>query len=116
MDWELLAASEFWFTILKWVGVTYLTLLGIALLRSARSMVPLLEPATNATDVSASAVFVRCFVVAAIDFIVMLFYAGFGTQVTKLLRSSAVTWVDRGCGSALLILAGAMAFYRRASN
>jgi homoserine/homoserine lactone efflux protein len=34
------AASEFWFTVLKWFGVTYLTLLGVALSRSARSMVP----------------------------------------------------------------------------
>lgn len=30
----LLAASEFWFSVLKWVGVTYLAWLGLQLLRS----------------------------------------------------------------------------------
>jgi threonine/homoserine/homoserine lactone efflux protein len=30
----LLAASEFWFSVVKWVGVAYLTFLGIMLLRS----------------------------------------------------------------------------------
>jgi threonine/homoserine/homoserine lactone efflux protein len=30
----LLAASEFWFTVLKWVGVGYLAFLGLVMLRS----------------------------------------------------------------------------------
>jgi len=34
----LLAASEFWFTVLKWVGVAYLAFLGVAMLRSGGSL------------------------------------------------------------------------------
>ena len=55
-------------------------------------------------------------VFAAIDFAVMLGYAGFGAQAAKFLRSSAAVWLDRICGGVLLALAGTMALYRRASN
>src|SRR5688572_31536475 len=34
----LLAASEFWFSVVKWVGVAYLAHLGIRLLRSTGSL------------------------------------------------------------------------------
>jgi threonine/homoserine/homoserine lactone efflux protein len=59
----LLAASEFWFSVVKWVGAAYLAWLGIRLLRSRGG----LDPAGAATDGVAStprAVFVRSFLVA----------------------------------------------------
>jgi threonine/homoserine/homoserine lactone efflux protein len=34
----LLAASEFWFTVLKWLGVAYLMFLGVMMLRSTGSL------------------------------------------------------------------------------
>jgi threonine/homoserine/homoserine lactone efflux protein len=55
-------------------------------------------------------------VFAAIDFVVMLSYAGFGAQAAKFLRSSAAMWIDRICGGTLLALAGTMALYRRTAN
>lgn len=36
----LLAASEFWFTVVKWLGIAYLAHVGIALLRSTGQGVP----------------------------------------------------------------------------
>jgi threonine/homoserine/homoserine lactone efflux protein len=55
-------------------------------------------------------------VFAGIDFMVMLAYAVIGARAVKLLRQRAVQWMDRGCGAALLALAGSLAFYRRATN
>ena len=52
-------------------------------------------------------------VFAAIDFAVMLGYAGFGAQAAKFLRSSAAVWLDRIAARAA---AGTMALYRRASQ
>jgi threonine/homoserine/homoserine lactone efflux protein len=148
----LLAASEFWFSIVKWIGVAYLAFLGVALLRSGGSVATALDKVSKAAQMSARAMFVRCFLVAAtnpkgylffsaflpqfidpaspqipqyftlacvfaaIDFAVMLGYAGFGAQAAKFLRSSAAVWLDRICGGVLLALAGTMALYRRASN
>src|ERR1700749_3331725 len=34
----LLATSEFWFSVVKWVGVAYLAILGVMLLRSKGSL------------------------------------------------------------------------------
>ena len=42
----LLAASEFWFSVVKWVGVGYLAFLGVMLLRSKGS----LDQSLNAAD------------------------------------------------------------------
>jgi threonine/homoserine/homoserine lactone efflux protein len=53
---------------------------------------------------------------SAIDFVVMLSYAGFGAQAARFLRSSAAAWLDRMCGGALLVLAGSMTLYRRTVN
>jgi threonine/homoserine/homoserine lactone efflux protein len=148
----LLAASEFWFTVVKWIGVFYLAFLGVVLLRSGGSVATALDKVSAAAAMPARAMFVRCFLVAAtnpkgylffsaflpqfiypaspqlpqyatlacvfaaIDFAVMLGYAGFGAQAARFLRSSAAVWLDRICGGVLLALAGTMALYRRASN
>jgi threonine/homoserine/homoserine lactone efflux protein len=88
------------------------------------------DKASAATEMSAQAMFVRCFFVAATNSPIRnaglcvcgdrpggdLAYAGFGAQAARLLRSSATVWSDRICGGVLLALAGTMALYRRASN
>ena len=60
----LLAASEFWFSVVKWVGVAYLAYLGVRLLRSKGTFtVP--GDSTPAERPSGRAVFLRSFLVAA---------------------------------------------------
>ena len=58
----LLAASEFWFSVVKWIGVAYLVYLGIMLLRSKGK----LGEVKDLEDARASrrAVFMKCFIVA----------------------------------------------------
>ena len=55
-------------------------------------------------------------VFCAMDFAVMFAYAFTGAKAVRLLKASAVLWIDRACGGALLALAGSLAFYRRADN
>jgi threonine/homoserine/homoserine lactone efflux protein len=59
----LLAASEFWFNVLKWLGVVYLAWLGLAMIRSQGS---LSSPATVQDDGRGTArrLFQRSFLVA----------------------------------------------------
>ena len=52
-------------------------------------------------------------VFAALDFAVMFAYAVIGARAVRLLRASAVKWLDRVCGGALLALAASLAVYRR---
>ena len=59
----LLAASEFWFSVVKWIGVAYLAYLGIRMLRSKGTLkVPNEDSST--TRPSSRAIFVRSFFVA----------------------------------------------------
>lgn len=149
----LLAASEFWFSVIKWIGVGYLAYLGVRLLRSKGTL-----PLPNLQQASAGAaqarpgrraIFLRSFLVAvtnpkgylffsaflpqfidpgaaqvpqyvalaltfaAIDFAVMLAYAGAGARAVRLLHARGVLWLDRACGGALLALAGSLALVRR---
>lgn len=145
----LLAASEFWFTVLKYAGAVYLAWLGWRLLRSQGGLqVPAAGEAEDARG-SARALFGRSFLVAvtnpkgylfcsallpqfidpaaaqapqyltisivfaALDFAVMFAYAVIGARAVRLLRASAVKWLDRVCGGALLALAASLAVYRR---
>lgn len=148
----LLAASEFWFSVVKWLGAAYLAFLGIQMLRSTGSIGRALDDAQSAGRTTAKAIFTKSFLVAvtnpkgylffsaflpqfidpsapqaqqymllalifaAIDFIVMVGYAGLGTQAVRVLKTSGAAWLDRICGGALLALAGSLAFYRRAAN
>ncbi len=147
----LLAASEFWFAVLKWVGAVYLAWLGVRLLRSKGGFD---LPAESLKDPqhSSRSIFTKSFLVAvtnpkgylfcsallpqfidpaaaqapqyttisivfaALDFSVMLGYAFIGARAIRLLKASAVRWIDRACGGALLALAGSLAFYRRANS
>lgn len=59
----LLAASEFWFSVVKWVGAAYLAWLGLRLLRSRGGLdLSQLEPGGGA--VTAQRIFARSFLVA----------------------------------------------------
>jgi threonine/homoserine/homoserine lactone efflux protein len=147
----LLAASEFWFTVLKWVGAAYLAWLGLRMLRSQGGF-ELPADGTAAAGGTARAIFMKSFLVAAtnpkgylfcsallpqfidpaaaqapqyitiaivfasLDFLVMFAYALTGARAVRLLKASATKWLDRGCGGALLALAGSLAFYRRANT
>lgn len=147
----LLAASEFWFSVVKWIGVGYLTFLGIMLLRSKGSLDETLHGAAYNGSGSARSIFLKSFLVAvtnpkgylfvsaflpqfiapsspqvpqyailavvfaSTDFIVMFGYALLGSQAVRVLKKSGALWLDRICGSMLLMLAGSLAFYRRAS-
>jgi threonine/homoserine/homoserine lactone efflux protein len=79
----LLAASEFWFSVVKWIGVGYLTFLGILLLRSKGT----LEVAHmgEATDASASPrlVFLKSFFVAITNPKGYLFFSAFLPQFVE---------------------------------
>jgi threonine/homoserine/homoserine lactone efflux protein len=143
----LLAASEFWFTVLKYVGAAYLAWLGWRLLRSQGGF----EQPADGGDAAATgrSIFMKSFLVAVtnpkgylfcsallpqfidphapqaaqyvtiaivfafLDFAVMFGYAFLGARAMRLLKASAVRWLDRICGGALLALAGSMAFWRR---
>lgn len=59
----LLAASEFWFSVLKWVGAAYLAWLGLRLLRSQGGLGPTDSPPAPERS-GAGQVFLRSFVVA----------------------------------------------------
>lgn len=147
----LLAASEFWFSVVKWVGVAYLAYLGVRMLRSTGTLELPGADASATERPTRRAIFLRSFLVAAtnpkgylffsaflpqfinpaepqwpqyaalgltfaaIDFMVMLGYAGAGAQAIRALKANGVLWLDRVCGGALLALAGSLAFYRRSA-
>lgn len=75
----LLAASEFWFSIVKWIGAAYLAYLGIRLLRSKGSFETEAE-ATAAKAVTGSSVFLRSFLVAVTNPKGYLFFSAFLPQ------------------------------------
>jgi threonine/homoserine/homoserine lactone efflux protein len=59
----LLAASEFWFSVVKWVGAAYLAWLGLRLLRTHGGLDLSASPAAQA-GASARTVFAKSFLVA----------------------------------------------------
>ncbi|RQP24381.1 LysE family translocator [Piscinibacter terrae] len=59
----LLAASEFWFSVLKWVGAAYLAWLGLRLLRSKGGL-DVAAASDASADTSPRAVFAKSFLVA----------------------------------------------------
>ena len=79
----LLAASEFWFAIVKWIGVAYLAFLGAALIRSSGSVTATLEPTRAGAGTSAAAIFARCFLVAATNPKGYLFFSAFLPQFIR---------------------------------
>jgi threonine/homoserine/homoserine lactone efflux protein len=76
---SLLAASEFWFSAVKWVGVAYLSYLGIRLLRS-KGTLTMPDDLNTSSQVSARAVFLRSFLVAVTNPKGYLFFSAFLPQ------------------------------------
>lgn len=75
----LLAASEFWFSVVKWVGVAYLAYLGIRLLRSTGTL-RLPQDAPGSGHPTSRAVFLRSFLVAVTNPKGYLFFSAFLPQ------------------------------------
>ena len=75
----LLAASEFWFSAVKWVGVAYLAYLGIRLIRSNGSFAVPDKP-SSPNQASARAIFLRSFLVAVTNPKGYLFFSAFLPQ------------------------------------
>ncbi len=75
----LLAASEFWFSVVKWLGVAYLAHLGIRLLRSKGTLAILAEAGTSEQS-SKRAIFLRSFLVAVTNPKGYLFFSAFLPQ------------------------------------
>jgi threonine/homoserine/homoserine lactone efflux protein len=75
----LLAASEFWFSVVKWAGVAYLGYLGIRLLRSKGTLAVSEEPST-AGQASSRAIFLRSLLVAVTNPKGYLFFSAFLPQ------------------------------------
>ena len=75
----LLAASEFWFSVVKWVGVVYLAYLGIRLLRSKGTLAIPIEAGTS-QQASRRAIFLRSLLVAVTNPKGYLFFSAFLPQ------------------------------------
>jgi len=75
----LLAASEFWFSVVKWIGVFYLAFLGIMLLRSRGSLDEAIRSAAGGNG-SARSIFLRSFLVAVTNPKGYLFFSAFLPQ------------------------------------
>lgn len=61
----LLAASEFWFSVVKWVGVAYLAWLGVRMLRSTGTLALPEGDGAHGARPTGRAIFGRSFLVAA---------------------------------------------------
>lgn len=75
----LLAASEFWFSVVKWLGVAYLTYLGLRMLRSTGTLA-LPDGEAGARRPSSRTVFLRSFLVAVTNPKGYLFFTAFLPQ------------------------------------
>jgi len=76
----LLAASEFWFTVVKWVGVAYLAFLGVMLLRSRGTLDVSLRAAGEDGAGSARSLLLKSFLVAVTNPKGYLFFSAFLPQ------------------------------------
>lgn len=76
----LLAASEFWFSMVKWVGVAYLAYLGVNLLRSKGGTFAVATDASSDKQTPSRSIFLRCFLVAVTNPKGYLFFSAFLPQ------------------------------------
>lgn len=76
----LLAASEFWFALVKWLGVGYLAYLGIMLLRSEGTLDPSLHAATDGGPGTPRSLFLKSLLVAITNPKGYLFFSAFLPQ------------------------------------
>jgi homoserine/homoserine lactone efflux protein len=79
----LLAASEFWFEVVKWVGVCYLAFLGVMLLRSEGSLDESLRAAVREQPTSPRSIFLKSFLVAVTNPKGYLFFSAFLPQFVQ---------------------------------
>jgi threonine/homoserine/homoserine lactone efflux protein len=93
----LLAASAFWFTVVKWIGGLYLLYLGIKLLRAGISSMPTAAPAAPGSRLK---LFANTYLVTALNPKGIVFFVAFlpqfisaGASVTRQLWILAVTFV-----------------------
>lgn len=85
----LLAASEFWFSVVKWIGAAYLAWIGLRLLRSSGTVD---LPAQSAAEISGAAarrVFAKSFLVAVTNPKGYLFCSAL---LPQFIDPSAVQW------------------------
>lgn len=76
----LLAASEFWFSVVKWLGAGYLAFLGVMLLRSKGMLDAALQP-VGSTDIGTTrSIFLKSFLVAVTNPKGYLFFSAFLPQ------------------------------------
>jgi len=76
----LLAASEFWFSVVKWLGAGYLAFLGLMLLRSKGTLDLSLRTATHEPPATTRAIFLKSFLVAVTNPKGYLFFSAFLPQ------------------------------------
>ncbi|MDK1375357.1 MULTISPECIES: LysE family translocator [unclassified Sinorhizobium] len=76
----LLAASEFWFTVVKWLGAAYLAFLGIMLLRSRGTLEIAAESKSPACAATVRTIFLKSFLVAVTNPKGYLFFSAFLPQ------------------------------------
>lgn len=76
----LLAASEFWFSVVKWIGAGYLAFLGIMLLRSKGSLNETLHGTAENGLGSPRSIFLKSFLVAVTNPKGYLFFSAFLPQ------------------------------------
>lgn len=76
----LLAASEFWFSAVKWVGVAYLAYLGVRMLRSKGTLALPEEGAAAIGQANRRSIFLRSFLVAVTNPKGYLFFSAFLPQ------------------------------------
>lgn len=76
----LLATSQFWFSVLKWLGVAYLVFLGVSILRRRGRAGPKAARMEVYTRVDPTSVFLRSFLVAVTNPKGYLFFTAFLPQ------------------------------------
>ena len=144
----LLATSEIIFSMIKWVGVLYLTWLAIQLWRNQPVTISVSSTVSNPSgrtaffrsflvalsnpkgllffsaflpqfiDISAPVApqyLVLALLTAAMDIVVMIFYATGGAQVARFLTFKGIRRLNQVCASTLLSLAVFLALYRRSN-
>ncbi|WFU47081.1 LysE family translocator [Sinorhizobium terangae] len=76
----LLAASEFWFTVVKWLGAAYLAFLGVMLLRSHGTLEIATERESQGGVATTRTIFLKSFLVAVTNPKGYLFFSAFLPQ------------------------------------
>lgn len=116
----LLAASAFWFTVVKWVGGLYLLYLGARLLRASVSPVEILAPAASE---SRWRLFINTYLVTALNPKGIVFFVAFLPQfinpaegVSRQLWVLAITFVTLATLNAALYAAFAASARRVLSS